>query len=132
MINIKKLVNLRELHNWTQKEVAKKLGIASPTYSSYEIGHRQPDSDMLQKISNLYNVSVDYLLDNDSTSKLVQANDLLDEVMAERIKQLTQNDMEREIFEKTGQLSDEQKRVILGAMREMTIKSIKVDDETTQ
>jgi len=59
----KRLEFLRERKGWTKSLVAKKLGIKTvSTYANWEYGLRQPDSEMLVKIANLYDVSVDYIL----------------------------------------------------------------------
>ena len=49
----------------TQEEVSKKLGISRARYSHYENEFVQPDNDLLQKIADLHNVTVDYLLGRD-------------------------------------------------------------------
>lgn len=46
----------------TQKEVADKLGINHNTYRNYEQGQREPNNKTIVKLSNLLNVSTDYLL----------------------------------------------------------------------
>lgn len=53
---------LREKENISQKELAKNLGVSSSTIAMYETGKRNPDSDMLKRIGDYFNVSVDYLL----------------------------------------------------------------------
>lgn len=58
----KRLKELREERGYLQKFVADKLGIRSNTLSGYENGTRSPDPDMLIALSNLYNVTTDYLL----------------------------------------------------------------------
>ena len=58
----KQLKNLRNTKGYTQKELSKILGIKQTTISNYEKGLRFPDADKLRKISNLFNVSIDYLL----------------------------------------------------------------------
>ncbi|WP_069201767.1 helix-turn-helix domain-containing protein [Bacillus niameyensis] len=58
----KRLKKLREEHGYLQKFVADKLGIRSNTLSGYENGSRSPDPEMLVAISELYNVTTDYLL----------------------------------------------------------------------
>lgn len=42
--------------------VAEKLNIAKSTYSGYENDKTKPSIEMLESLSNFYNVSVDYLL----------------------------------------------------------------------
>ena len=57
-----KLKELRILNDLTQAQLAKKIGITQFTYCNYENGKTQPDFDILIKLANLYNVSLDYLL----------------------------------------------------------------------
>ena len=56
---------LRKHQEFTQVEVAEKLKINSTTYSKYECGTTEPDINTLRKLANFFNVSIDYLLEND-------------------------------------------------------------------
>jgi len=61
--------NLRKLRiskNMQQKELAAILNIKISTYCQYETGKRQPDYETLKRIANYFNVSTDYLLENDT------------------------------------------------------------------
>lgn len=58
----KKLRTLRKKSGLTQANLAKKLGISPSTIGMYEQGRREPDSAMLIKIADLFDVSVDYLV----------------------------------------------------------------------
>ena len=53
---------MREDSNLTQKEVAKILNCSQQVYSNYELGQRDVPTDILIKLSKLYNASVDYIL----------------------------------------------------------------------
>ena len=58
-----RLINLREEHNWSKTEVARRLGLSSmQRYANYEYGKNEPDASMLKKIADLYDVSVDFLV----------------------------------------------------------------------
>ena len=48
----------------SQVEFAKKIGVSTPTVGFYENGNRVPDALTLQRIAEVHNVSVDYLLGN--------------------------------------------------------------------
>ena len=58
----KRIRDLREDNDWTQKEVAQKLNCSQQVYSNYELGQRDIPTDILIKLSYVYNVSVDYIL----------------------------------------------------------------------
>lgn len=57
-----RLKYLRDKRGYKQIDVAKKVGIKNNTLSSYESGTRQPDYDILIKLADLYEVSLEYLL----------------------------------------------------------------------
>ncbi len=59
----KRIEQLREEKGWTKTFTAEKLGIKTmSTYANWEYGLRTPDSEMLTKIADLFEVSTDYLL----------------------------------------------------------------------
>lgn len=53
---------LREDHDMKQREVAAFLNCSQQVYSNYELGQRDIPTDVLIKLSSLYQVSVDFLL----------------------------------------------------------------------
>lgn len=55
--------NLREDHDMKQREVASFLNCSQQVYSNYELGQRDIPTEVLIKLSQLYNVSVDYILE---------------------------------------------------------------------
>lgn len=68
-----KIVNLREKQNMTQKELADKIGINKAVMNRIEQGERDLRSHELKAISDVFDVSSDYLLgkhdqENEGTS----------------------------------------------------------------
>lgn len=57
-----KLLELRQKHNLTQKELCTGLNIGRATYSYYETGNRVPDIDTLLLIAQYYHISLDELV----------------------------------------------------------------------
>ena len=57
-----RLRNLREDNDITQKEISKYLNISQVAYSYYEINKRSIPLELLSKLADYYNTSVDYLL----------------------------------------------------------------------
>ena len=66
----KRLQGLRVDNDWTQQELAAKLGVSKSTIGMYESGNRSPDNDALILIADLFNVSTDYLLGRTSEKTL--------------------------------------------------------------
>lgn len=58
----KRLRDLREDNDLLQKDVAEYLQCSQTCYSSYEIGKRGIPVDVLIKLADYYDTSVDYLL----------------------------------------------------------------------
>ena len=54
--------DLREDHDWTQKQVAKLLNMSQTGYSKYETGENDIPTRVLIELSRIYNTSIDYLL----------------------------------------------------------------------
>ena len=54
--------NLRVDGGYTQAQIAQMLNIKQNTYSQYEIGVLNYPIEVLLKLADFYNVSVDYLL----------------------------------------------------------------------
>jgi len=57
-----RLREAREKAGLKQIEASKLLGISNGTLSGYEREYRDPDTDTLHKMADLYGVSVDWLL----------------------------------------------------------------------
>lgn len=57
-----RLRQLRQEHNLTQSDVARNLHMSASAYGYYEQGIRDPSTESLQILSQLYSCSVDYLL----------------------------------------------------------------------
>ena len=57
-----RLRDLREERNLTQEKVAKALGIGQAGYSKYECEKIDIPTDILLKLSDYYNTSIDYIL----------------------------------------------------------------------
>ena len=54
--------SIREERNYSQKEVASLLFMSQTGYSKYETGRHDVPTSILIKLSQLYDVSVDYML----------------------------------------------------------------------
>ena len=58
----KRIRELREDHDLTQREVAEMLGMSQTGYSKYETGTNDIPTAVLIKLAVFYKTSVDYLL----------------------------------------------------------------------
>jgi transcriptional regulator with XRE-family HTH domain len=62
--------DLREDRDLTQKQVADMLFINRRTYSAYETGSNSMTPETLIKLADIYNVSIDYLLERTNNPEL--------------------------------------------------------------
>ena len=61
-MKLERLADLRESRNWTQKYVASYLCVTQRSYGHYENGTRSLPLEHLIKLTELYDVSSDYIL----------------------------------------------------------------------
>lgn len=64
-----RIKQLRQSRSITQKELSEMLYKSESTVRMWELGKSEPDLEMLKKIANFFNVSVDYLLNDGLITK---------------------------------------------------------------
>lgn len=57
-----RLKNLREDHVFTQRQLSEYLNVSQVAYSYYELNRRSIPVEILHKLADYYNTSIDYLL----------------------------------------------------------------------
>ncbi|WP_416232325.1 helix-turn-helix transcriptional regulator [Clostridium kluyveri] len=57
-----KLLDLRKKEGLSQEDVADKLGVSRQTVSKWETGQTVPELAKVKLLSQLYNISYDYLI----------------------------------------------------------------------
>ena len=62
MAHYKRIRDLREDHDLTQRQLAAKLQMTQPQYFRYEQGYRDIPSDILIRLADIYQTSTDYIL----------------------------------------------------------------------
>lgn len=65
----RRIRDLREDNDLKQHQLADYLNCSQQVYSNYELGQRDIPTDILIRLSQFYNVSVDYLLGLTSNPK---------------------------------------------------------------
>ncbi|MCC3375987.1 helix-turn-helix domain-containing protein [Cohnella sp. REN36] len=53
---------LREQRGWTQEQLSASLGISRAALSHYEKNRREPDTETLSKVADIFGVTLDYLV----------------------------------------------------------------------
>ena len=77
-----RLKEIRNKHKMNQNEVAKKLEITQGAYSNIERGARIPDAITLNKLADLFNCTIDYILGRTDNEQLaiLEGDDLPEEL----------------------------------------------------
>ena len=94
-----RLKKLRDENNVSQFDLSNYLGISQQALSKWENEKTEPDNESLVKIANYFNVSTDYLLGNSESKQIEKPYD---------------NDLEKVLFSKAKDLSDSDKKAVLG------------------
>ena len=68
-----KIAELRRQNNMSQEELAERLGISRQSVSKWESGQSLPDIEKLPVLSDLFHVSIDYLVKEDTVPVTVTA-----------------------------------------------------------
>ena len=113
------LKNLRESKNTTQKDLADHLGITDRNIRYYETGQRMPPTDILIKIADYFNVSVDYLLGR------TDIKDPMNKIESEFNKSFNIEDLSPESQE------DLKKYIELLKLKDMQERNSEISDELT-
>lgn len=72
-----RLRELRTQYDYSQQDLADKMGATKQMISQYERGVRKPDLDTLTALCDVFNVSSDYLMGkSDVTVRLLNTEDL--------------------------------------------------------
>ena len=70
-----KLSIYRNQYHLSQKDMAKRLGIATSTLGMYETDKREPNIKMLKKFAHVFHTSIDYLVDDASDPQSISLDD---------------------------------------------------------
>jgi len=62
-------MQLKKENGLLQKEIATSIGVSLRSYQRYESGERKPDSDILEKLADYFDVSLDYLVGRSDNSQ---------------------------------------------------------------
>ena len=102
-----RLKQLREKHNLSQSQVAKRLGITRAAISSYENNISLHSVNVLAELALLYRVSTDYLLGLDNRTAIVledltpRQSAVIQEVMDTLVTEFKLSNRERSIKRQT-------------------------------
>jgi len=66
-----RILELRKQKNLSQEQLAEKMGVARQTISKWELGETSPDLEQSKRLSQIFNVSLDDITNNDINNVLI-------------------------------------------------------------
>jgi transcriptional regulator with XRE-family HTH domain len=96
----KNIRTLRHQHNWSQEDVASRLGISIPAFSKIETGVTDINLSRLEQIANIFEVSVVNLLS-------------LEYVEQPNIQDASLNIIQKKLMDREAEIAHLQRKVIL-------------------
>lgn len=96
----KNIRTLRHQHNWSQEDVASRLGISVPAFSKIETGVTDINLSRLEQIANIFEVSVVTLLS-------------LDYVEQPTMQDANLNIIQKKLMDREAEIAHLQRKVIL-------------------
>lgn len=125
-ITAKMLQELRKAMGYSQKEVAAFIKVKPTTYNTYESGRTEPPIEILVRLSYLYNVSIDVIVQK---QRLFRDAEDLKKQLEENKKELAE--IEKEIVEQGADSPavQEHKRVMEKVIEQLEIL---IQNEETQ
>lgn len=109
-----KLVKLRNEKGLSQSKLAEMLNITRQAYNHYETGTRTPPTDTLTILSDIYDVSTDFLLGREEQNKKISSPSKEDELINVIVNlNLSPDDLQRlaEVL-KTADITEQRLRLI--------------------
>lgn len=104
------LKTLREKSGESMSKTADAIGIPKGTYASYEYGKREPNIEMISKISDHFGVTTDYLLGRETET--IPENDLASVVKNSNVQAL-----EEILIQNYLELDNDQRQNVLDFLR---------------
>lgn len=105
---------IRKAKGYQQKEVAEMLGISPQTYNGYEKGRNEPPIEMLVRISYLYDIPMDILVQHDRMHKNNESAMVTVTKMEEQLLQV------KEDFKSSDLAENQQLNDLMGMLEKMT------------
>jgi transcriptional regulator with XRE-family HTH domain len=126
---------LRKQRNWTQEDVAQHLNVSRSQISKWENGEMLPDLQSMEKLSELYGVSIDFLVGKRTNKKellrevsRIYQTDAVDEKMLDIIDYLKQNPDIEQAIHSLAQLPAKKRKHIESAVTTVIKEFLRVMD----
>ena len=109
---------IRKELGYTQEKVAEKLNIAKNTLSQWENGKRKPDYEILIKLADFFNCSIDYLIGRKKIDEEKKEPEQVEHIYIEKINQIKNfSTTKLNCLEMINEMSEEQSKLLQSYMQ---------------
>ena len=108
------LTKLRKRNNMTQTDLAKLMDVKQYVISSWEIGRSEPTISQLKMLSNIFKISVDYLLDKEFIGSCNE-EEFINAI--KNVKMDAEDEFLNEVIKECGKLSEDKKKKMLNIIK---------------
>lgn len=117
MFNNNKMLSLRKKYGLKQSELADKLNVSTSAVGMWEQGRNKPDDECITKMAQIFNVSTDYLLDNDISQEFKEQSEENQKILKAVADGLT-DPLSKALYSKACELkNDRDKRMVLNVIQ---------------
>lgn len=116
-----RLKTLRNEHSWTQADLAQRINVSPKTIGTWERGTREPPIETITKLSDIFEVSSDYLLGKtdkkhyyDLTNKDKNG---IDKQIEDMMSGVSDNSLA--YFQNGAELDDDDKKLLEASLRQV-------------
>jgi transcriptional regulator, XRE family len=122
------LKELRKSRKLLQKDLARYLQVAESTYSYWEQGKFEPDTETLKKLADYFDVSVDYLLGRAENKETATTENLF------KIKKAPESlsEDEQELLKQYKGLDSHSKAALLELAKNLNINKSNINKSNTE
>ena len=106
-----RIKELREEYKITQKQLSEILGVTRTAVSKWEAGENGPNSEILVKLADYFNVSTDYLLGLTETKNAPV-----------KLDKDERSEVDKLVWDVISKLTDEQKQLVLALANQLPKK----------
>ena len=117
MFNYNKMRNLRKNSQMLQSDLADKLNVSTSTIGMWEQGRNKPDDECITKMAQIFNVSTDYLLDNEVSQDFKRQSKENQELL-NKLSDGLQDPTMRALYSKASELKNERdKKMVINVIQ---------------
>lgn len=120
------LIHLREERNWSQAELARRIGMNNTALNKVEKGTRKLSSAELDAIANVFDVTTDYLLGRTTTPQFTRKDERDVQKILTDVTEGLSNNSSLAYMKNGGEEIDEEDAELLRASLENVIRQSKL------